>query len=240
MQFPAHHSISANPSIIHSAKRGFDQGRSRLLHRRRWEGSKSLALPFWRYQSQISTAIRGRMHSSSGSGRRRQGSAKHSKGGGSGEDRRGGESGGHGRSSEARPPSPGEVLQEAQQMLRNLQAQSRQYRDEYDRNAREATRLDIMLAEFEGERALLATSAAAARAAREGRMIDQVELTSRRNDMDREIQALRASIVYYRRASESMNRLLASVEEEIARLDRDVQNLRSGQPLGEDNSSYYY
>ena len=176
------------------------------------------------------------MHSSRSKG-------KHSKSGsGSSKDRRGGgsrDSGGGGRSTDNRPPSPGQVLQDAQQLLRNLQAQSRQYRDEYDRNAREASRLQIILGALEGERALLSTSATAAKAAREGRMVDRAELAARQAELEREIYGLEDSVRYYHRASDSMSRLLASVEEEIARMDQDIQNLRSGVPLSQEDEAYF-
>src|SRR4051794_3064355 len=70
-----------------------------------------------------------------------------------------------------RPPSPGDILREAQQMLRNLQAQSQLYQDQYNRHALETRRLQILMNSMQEERQLLSGSAAAVQANRQGRMV---------------------------------------------------------------------
>ncbi|KAF9767228.1 hypothetical protein IL306_000227 [Fusarium sp. DS 682] len=127
----------------------------------------------------------------------------------------------------SRPPSPAQILEETQQMLRELQAQSESYTSRYDYHVREARRLQIMMQSASEERALLSGSAAAVHATRQGRMVDHAEMEARREQLDSEIANLERSIQHYQNASASMQRLWQSVETEIRRLQEEIVALRS-------------
>uniref|UniRef100_A0A1Y1K6X5 Uncharacterized protein n=1 Tax=Photinus pyralis TaxID=7054 RepID=A0A1Y1K6X5_PHOPY len=126
-----------------------------------------------------------------------------------------------------RPPSPAEILQEIQTLLRELQTHSSAYTDQYNYHVREVKRLQIMLQSALEERSLMSDSAAAVQATRQGRMIDQAEIHAKRLQLEKEIESLEWSIGYYENASASMQRLWQAVETEIRRLQQEIENLRS-------------
>ncbi|KAM5353026.1 hypothetical protein ACJZ2D_017103 [Fusarium nematophilum] len=130
-----------------------------------------------------------------------------------------------------RPPSPEDILREAQTMLRNLQTQSQLYQDQYNHHARESRRLQILMNSLQEERQLLSGSAAAVQASRQGRMVSPAEIETRRRELERDIENLNTSVAYYQNASESMSRMYASVEAEIQRLAQDIEDLSNRRRL---------
>lgn len=86
-----------------------------------------------------------------------------------------------------------------------------------------------MLESATNERALLSNSAAAAQAARQGRMVDHAEMEAKQWQLDRDIKSLGSSLQHYKNASACMQRLWNAVEREIQWLQQEIENLRSPQ-----------
>lgn len=120
-------------------------------------------------------------------------------------------------------------------MMRQLQSHSEGYTDQYNYHVREAKRLQIMLKSATDERALLSNSAAAAQAARQGRMVDYAEMEAKRRQLEKEIDCLQSSIRHYENASAAMQRLWRAVGDEIQWLQREIEYLRS--PLASSRDS---
>lgn len=98
---------------------------------------------------------------------------------------------------------------------------------QYNKHFRDARRLEIVMASIVAERQILSSSAAAAQAARQGRMISTLEIFAKRDELDRDIEDLDVSINYYRNASKSMQRLWEICEVEIQNLEHDIARLRN-------------
>ncbi|OAA63397.1 hypothetical protein SPI_03560 [Niveomyces insectorum RCEF 264] len=170
----------------------------------------------------------------------RHGSAKHSTGsgsggGGGGRRNRKGEGSGRGSSStqqdENRPPSPSQLLEDAQAVMRELQAQARLYREKYNMFARETRRLGILLEYYEQESIMMSTSGAVAQAARDGLHLSPHEIRKKIEQFNREKASLQVTFRYFSNASDGMTRLVGAIEDEVARMNQDIQNLRSSLPL---------